>query len=124
MIVAIVVLVVLVGLVVLAGIASSIKIVREYQRVVLFRLGRANSARGPGLIFINPIIDRISWVDLRERYLGDPAPDGDHPGQRCNSDRLHHFLQGARPAHLRPVRPGFQRGRHQHRFHHFAFGSR
>ncbi len=48
MTVAIVVLVVLVVLVGLAGIASSIKIVREYQRVVLFRLGRANSARGPG----------------------------------------------------------------------------
>ena len=72
MTVAIVVLVVLVVLVGLAGIASSIKIVREYQRVVLFRLGRANSARGPGLIMINPIIDRISWVDLRERYLEIP----------------------------------------------------
>jgi regulator of protease activity HflC (stomatin/prohibitin superfamily) len=46
--------------------------VREYQRVVLFRLGRANSARGPGLIIINPITDRISWVDLRERYLEIP----------------------------------------------------
>ena len=63
--------VVLIGLVVLVP-ASSIKIVREYQRVVLFRLGRANSARGPGLIIINPITDRISWVDLRERYLEIP----------------------------------------------------
>ena len=62
--------VVLIGLVVLA--AVSIKIVREYQRVVLFRLGRANSARGPGLIIINPITDRISWVDLRELYLEIP----------------------------------------------------
>ena len=62
--------VVLIGLVVLATV--SIKIVREYQRVVLFRLGRANSARGPGLIIINPITDRISWVDLRERYLEIP----------------------------------------------------
>jgi regulator of protease activity HflC (stomatin/prohibitin superfamily) len=62
--------VVLIGLVVLATV--SIKIVREYQRVVLFRLGRANSARGPGLIIINPITDRISWVDLRERFLEIP----------------------------------------------------
>jgi regulator of protease activity HflC (stomatin/prohibitin superfamily) len=62
--------VVLIAAVVLASI--SIKIVREYQRVVLFRLGRANSARGPGLILINPIIDRISWVDLREQYLEIP----------------------------------------------------
>ncbi len=50
----------------------SIKIVREYQRVVLFRLGRASGARGPGLILINPVTDRISWVDLREQYLEIP----------------------------------------------------
>lgn len=61
---------VIVGLAVLA--ASCIKIVREYQRVVLFRLGRAIGARGPGLIVINPVTDRISWVDLRERYLEIP----------------------------------------------------
>jgi regulator of protease activity HflC (stomatin/prohibitin superfamily) len=46
--------------------------VREYQRVVLFRLGRASGARGPGLIVINPITDRISSVDLREQYLEIP----------------------------------------------------
>ena len=44
----------------------------EYQRVVLFRLGRVSGARGPGLILINPITDRISWVDLREQYLEVP----------------------------------------------------
>jgi regulator of protease activity HflC (stomatin/prohibitin superfamily) len=60
----------LIALVVLA--IASIKIVREYQRVVLFRLGRASGARGPGLIVINPITDRISWVDLREQYLEVP----------------------------------------------------
>jgi len=52
--------------------AVSIKVVREYQRVVLFRLGRASGARGPGLILISPITDRISWVDLREQYLEIP----------------------------------------------------
>ena len=62
--------IVLVALVVLA--AVSIKVVREYQRVVLFRLGRASGARGPGLIIINPITDRISLVDLREQYLEIP----------------------------------------------------
>jgi regulator of protease activity HflC (stomatin/prohibitin superfamily) len=51
---------------------SAIKVVREYQRVVLFRLGRASGARGPGLVIINPLIDRISWVDLREQYLEIP----------------------------------------------------
>ena len=65
-----IVAVVLVGLIVLA--AVSIKIVREYQRVVLFRLGRASGARGPGLIIINPVTDRTTLVDLRERYLEIP----------------------------------------------------
>ncbi|HTW10990.1 MAG TPA: SPFH domain-containing protein [Acidimicrobiales bacterium] len=55
-----------------AGAAISIKVVREYQRVVLFRLGRASGARGPGFTLINPITDRISWVDLREQYLEIP----------------------------------------------------
>jgi len=66
----VVVAIVLIALVVLAF--ASIKVVREYQRVVLFRLGRASGARGPGLILINPITDRISWVDLREQYLEIP----------------------------------------------------
>lgn len=52
--------------------ALSVKIVREYQRIVLFRLGRAVGLRGPGLTFINPITDRTSWVDLREQYLEIP----------------------------------------------------
>ena len=63
---------VLVVLIVVAGALASIKIVREYQRVVLFRLGRASGARGPGLTLINPITDRITWVDLREQYLEIP----------------------------------------------------
>ncbi len=66
----VVIAILLVAAVVLA--AVSIKVVREYQRVVLFRLGRASGARGPGLILINPITDRISWVDLREQYLEVP----------------------------------------------------
>ena len=51
---------------------AAIKIVREYQRIVVFRLGRAIGLRGPGLILIIPIIDRVTWVDLRERYLEIP----------------------------------------------------
>jgi regulator of protease activity HflC (stomatin/prohibitin superfamily) len=51
---------------------SSIKIVREYQRIVMFRLGRAIGLRGPGLVFVNPVTDRTSWVDLREQYLEIP----------------------------------------------------
>jgi regulator of protease activity HflC (stomatin/prohibitin superfamily) len=52
--------------------AKSVKIIREYQRIVLFRLGRNVGSRGPGLVLINPITDRTNWVDLRERYFEIP----------------------------------------------------
>jgi len=50
----------------------SIKIVREFQRLVIFRLGRSIGQRGPGIVFLFPIIDRPQWVDLREFYLEIP----------------------------------------------------
>jgi regulator of protease activity HflC (stomatin/prohibitin superfamily) len=61
-----------VGLSVLTTAGLSVKIVREYQRIVLLRLGRATGIRGPGLVLINPLTDRTSWVDLRERFLEIP----------------------------------------------------
>jgi regulator of protease activity HflC (stomatin/prohibitin superfamily) len=57
------------ALIVVALLASSIKIVREYERVVVFRLGRFVGAKGPGIILIAPIINRTTMVDLRERFL-------------------------------------------------------
>lgn len=56
----------------LIALATSVKIVREYQRIVLFRLGRAVGTRGPGLVFINPVTDRTTSVDLREQFLEIP----------------------------------------------------
>jgi regulator of protease activity HflC (stomatin/prohibitin superfamily) len=52
---------------------AAVKIVREYQRVVVFRLGRSVGARGPGLVLIIPLVDRVVWVDLRELYLEIPS---------------------------------------------------
>ena len=47
---------------------QAIRIVPEYQRLVVFRLGRVlPTPRGPGLVFLIPIIDRPVWVDLREQ---------------------------------------------------------
>ncbi len=46
-------------------IPASVKIVREYERGVIFRLGRLVGARGPGLFFIIPFVDRMVKVDLR-----------------------------------------------------------
>lgn len=57
---------------VLLVLTQSIKVVREYQRIVLFRLGRCVGTRGPGLILIIPVFDRVTWVDLRERFLEIP----------------------------------------------------
>jgi regulator of protease activity HflC (stomatin/prohibitin superfamily) len=51
---------------------QAIKIVPEYERLVLFRLGRAIGTRGPGLVILIPIMDRVSRVDLREQYLEIP----------------------------------------------------
>jgi regulator of protease activity HflC (stomatin/prohibitin superfamily) len=56
----------------LVGAGLSVKIIREYQRIVLFRLGRSVGVKGPGLVFINPVTDRTSLVDLRERFLEIP----------------------------------------------------
>jgi regulator of protease activity HflC (stomatin/prohibitin superfamily) len=48
-------------------IANAIRIVPEYQRLVVFRLGRSIGAKGPGIVFLIPIIDRAVKVDLREQ---------------------------------------------------------
>jgi regulator of protease activity HflC (stomatin/prohibitin superfamily) len=50
----------------------AIKIVPEYQRLVVFRLGRCIGDKGPGIIFLIPVVDRPVWVDLREQYLEIP----------------------------------------------------
>ncbi|HXF56166.1 MAG TPA: SPFH domain-containing protein [Actinomycetota bacterium] len=54
---------------------NAIKIVREYQRLVVFRLGRLLGVKGPGLVFLIPLIDRAVWVDLREVFLEVPRQD-------------------------------------------------
>jgi regulator of protease activity HflC (stomatin/prohibitin superfamily) len=55
--------------------ANAIKIVPEYQRLVVFRLGRLLATKGPGLILLIPFVDRGIKVDLREFYLEIPRQD-------------------------------------------------
>lgn len=57
--------------------ASSIKILKEYERGVIFRLGRliGGEAKGPGLIFLIPIIDKMVKVSLRTIVLDVPPQD-------------------------------------------------
>jgi len=56
-------------------IPQAVKIVREYQRLVVFRLGRLLATKGPGLVLLIPLVDRAVWVDLREFFLEIPRQD-------------------------------------------------
>lgn len=53
--------------------AAAIKIVPEYRRIVVFRLGRCIGAKGPGLVLLIPFVDRPVTVDLREQVREIPA---------------------------------------------------
>lgn len=54
---------------------AAVKIVQEYERGVIFRLGRVIGAKGPGLFFIIPIVDRMEIVDLRVITLDVPSQE-------------------------------------------------
>ncbi len=66
-----IILVLLLALVVVLA-YMTVKIVREYQRIVVFRLGRCIGDRGPGIVLLIPIVDKPFWVDLREVFLEIP----------------------------------------------------
>ena len=55
------------ALLLFAFLASAIRIVPEYQRLVVFRLGRCVGTKGPGIVLLIPVIDRAVKVDLREQ---------------------------------------------------------
>ena len=55
--------------------AAAIKILREYERGVVFRLGRLIGAKGPGVIFIIPGVDKLLRVSLRTVTLEIPPQD-------------------------------------------------
>jgi regulator of protease activity HflC (stomatin/prohibitin superfamily) len=54
---------------------SAVKILREYERGVIFRLGRLIGARGPGIFLLIPIVDRMIKVSLRTIVMDVPAQD-------------------------------------------------
>jgi regulator of protease activity HflC (stomatin/prohibitin superfamily) len=55
--------------------AASVRILREYERAVVFRLGRLIGAKGPGIVLLVPLIDRMVRVSLRTHTLNVPAQD-------------------------------------------------
>jgi regulator of protease activity HflC (stomatin/prohibitin superfamily) len=60
------------GLAALIILFSMFRIVREYERLVVFRLGRAVGTKGPGLVLLLPFVDKAVKVDLREQFLEIP----------------------------------------------------
>lgn len=66
---------VIVGVAVLYILASSIRVLNEYERGVVFRLGRMVGVRGPGLILLVPIIEKMVKVSLRTVVMDVPPQD-------------------------------------------------
>jgi regulator of protease activity HflC (stomatin/prohibitin superfamily) len=65
----------LVGLVVLILLASSVRILREYERAVVFTLGRFQRVKGPGLVLLIPFVQEMVRVDLRIQVIEIPSQD-------------------------------------------------
>jgi regulator of protease activity HflC (stomatin/prohibitin superfamily) len=65
----------LIILVVIIVAQTAIKILKEYERGVIFRLGRLHAIKGPGLFFIIPFVDRMVKVDLRVVTLDIPSQE-------------------------------------------------
>jgi regulator of protease activity HflC (stomatin/prohibitin superfamily) len=63
------------AIIVVILIISGIKIMKEYQRAVIFRLGRMVAARGPGIIYVIPLIEKMIRVDLRTVTMDIPPQD-------------------------------------------------
>jgi regulator of protease activity HflC (stomatin/prohibitin superfamily) len=70
-----IVVVAILGVVVLIVVAAAVRILREYERGVIFRLGRLIAQKGPGLILLIPFIDQMVRVDLRTITLNVPPQE-------------------------------------------------
>jgi regulator of protease activity HflC (stomatin/prohibitin superfamily) len=75
MIAALVILVLVVVVAAIVVAAASVRVLREYERGVVFRLGRVTAQRGPGLIYLLPLVDRMVRVSLRTVTLKIPAQE-------------------------------------------------
>lgn len=67
------ILVAILIIIVLSLVAGAIRIIPEFQRLVVFRLGRCVGSRGPGVVFLYPFLDTAIRVDLREQVREIPA---------------------------------------------------
>ena len=72
---AVLVAVVIILVLAIAAAGASVRILREYERAVVFRLGRLVGAKGPGIVLLVPLIDRMVRVDLRTVTFEVPPQD-------------------------------------------------
>jgi len=72
---ALIIVPVAVVIVLLAFFSAAIKILREYERAVIFRLGRVLPAKGPGVVILIPVVDRMVRIDLRVVTLDVPKQE-------------------------------------------------
>jgi regulator of protease activity HflC (stomatin/prohibitin superfamily) len=70
-----IVVIVIIAIFVLIFLGLSVKVLREYERGVIFRLGRLIATKGPGLILLIPLVDRMVKVDLRTVTLNIPPQE-------------------------------------------------
>ena len=66
---------IVIAIFVVIALGTSVRVLREYERGVIFRLGRLIAQKGPGLIFLIPVIDRMVRVDLRTVTLNIPPQE-------------------------------------------------
>ncbi|MDE3133424.1 MAG: slipin family protein [Acidobacteriota bacterium] len=80
-------------------VSTSIRVLREYERGVVFRLGRAVPARGPGLVILMPVLDRMVRVSLRTVTLQIPAQEiitRDNIPARVTAVAYYHVVDAAK----------------------------
>jgi len=97
-----IILIVIIAFVVLIILSMAVKIVTEFERGVIFRLGRLIGAKGPGLFLIIPFVDRMVKVDLRVVTMDVPSQEvitKDNVTVRVNAVVYFRVVdgQGARP---------------------------
>src|SRR5512135_1642971 len=63
------------AVIIIVLLVSGVKILREYERGVVFRLGRLTASRGPGIIYVIPVIERMFRLDVRTITLDIPSQD-------------------------------------------------
>jgi len=68
-------IIVVLGIAALIAVGASVRVLREYERGVIFRLGRLIAQKGPGLILLIPFVDRMVKVDLRTVTLNIPPQE-------------------------------------------------